>query len=76
MIMIIIRIVAIQISKLTKRYNNKHHNSNLRSLAGARGRRPQGRAGDEHYERDPDPETIAFRQVNTYVKHIVPRSCV
>ena len=28
----------------------------------------------EHFERDPDPDTIYFRTSNTYVKHIVPSS--
>ena len=30
----------------------------------------------EHYERDPDPETVSFRTQQTYVKHIVPSSFV
>ena len=30
----------------------------------------------EHFERDPDPDTIYFRTSNTYVKHIVPSSFV
>ena len=30
----------------------------------------------EHYERDPDPDTISLRYLNTYVKHVVPSSFV